>query len=186
MADYKIYYLAPLEYYGVGYEVAYLHSGNIGERHHATLDPFFPEGESIGLDSWYLNGCTFIYPTYENATDSVSFKAEWIPLDHDEMMNQVVLKTASGKLAVYDTGFSDRMLHVKLGKLVTQEKRTRLYKFYRNICKGSLKTFQYIDATGTLYTVKFTQKMMNWTLRFWLKYDITIDMFILDKTDDFV
>jgi len=146
------------------------------------LQPFFPDDESIGLDESYDTGIIFYYPTKIGATDTVTFRSQYFPLDHPDDMNQAIHKSGGGKLSVYGETYSDRVLMIRLDN-VPVEKRQRLYIFLRNIVKMALRTFQYEDETGTLYTVKCIDKQIGWRMKFWLKYAVEVRLYVISKID---
>jgi len=43
---------------------------------------------------------------------------------------------------------------------ITMTNLHRLYKFLMNITKGALKTFAYVDESGTKYTVRWVDKKL--------------------------
>ncbi len=74
------------------------------------MAPFFPEDVSIGLDEAYGEGIIFYYPAKQGVTDTVTFKSQWFPIEPHSTFNQIIQKSGSGKLSVYDSSFQDRIL----------------------------------------------------------------------------
>lgn len=119
--------------------------------------PFFPNDESIGLDESLTTGIVLAYPTFGGATDTVTFAHQNMPVTAWAKKHQTLLLSGGGKHSIYDSTHKGRIIEVKL-KNITMTKLHRLYIFLMNIIEMALKTFEYIDESGTLYKVRFLDK----------------------------
>ena len=141
------------------------------------LAPFFPEDTSVGLDESYGEGIIFYYPTKAGTTDTVTFRSQWLPLEPQDTLDQTIQKSGGGKLSVYDSGHSGRVLIIHLD-LIPLEKRQRLYIFLRNIVIGAKKKFEYEDETGVVYTVRCLDKTLKYPMKYWLKHTAIVKLFV--------
>lgn len=137
-------------------------------------DNWFPEDTSIGLDG-ASNGVKFWYPDKAAATDSVQLRSQQYPLRHRDMLNQHVHELGSGKLSILNATNSGKIIPVSINGVPT-EKRQRLYKFLRNIVVGVLKTFQFEDEAGGLYTVRYWGKVIAMPMEYWLQHVVEIEL----------
>ena len=135
MADYTNGdYLYPLTFYSIPPYVVPLGATLIP----TPLDEMrnqFPDDEHIGIDTPYDTGIVFAYPAIAGATDTVTFRSQWLPVDSRATRRQTKLQSGSGKPSVYDSGYKDRIYEIKL-RNVPMEKIERLYCFMVNIVKG--------------------------------------------------
>lgn len=140
----------------------------------ALPDDWFPEDTSIGLDS-ASTGVKFWYPNKATATDSVQLRSQQFPLKHRDELNQNVHELGSGKLSILNATNSRKIIPVSINGVPT-EKRQRLYKFLRNIAVGVLKTFQFEDEAGGLYTVRYWGKVIAIPMEHWLQHVVEIEL----------
>lgn len=147
----------------------------------SALQPFYPT-EKPGLDEALTEGIAFYYPTYVGATDSATFPSQCLPLDYSETPNQTIHKSAGGQIGVYGQSYTDRVLNIKLQN-VTETKRVQLYKFIANCTKYAKNTFQYIDETGKLYTVRYVSGAWKPTMKGWPLWEVTVELYVISITD---
>lgn len=70
---------------------------------------------------------------------------------------QVVERTGAGTLQVETLGMELRTLELPLSAL-TRSEHDALLNFYRNVCMGAANDFEYEDARGDIYLVKWIGK----------------------------
>jgi len=138
-----------------------------------SLPDDFPSDTSIGIDVCTQTGVVLYYPQKDGATESVCLPSQVWPLERPVKLSQKVIRTASGKVAVYNLDAQDKYIKLKL-KNVPAEKRQRLRIFLLNIVKGALNTFQIEDEGGNLYTVRWVDSEINDRMEFWLKYGVEL------------
>ena len=185
MADYQFYYQPTADYYGTYYTFVVYGQDNFFPPSD-TIEEFYPEGIDVGVDPWPVpgGGIHLAYPNLTTQTAGITFwKGQWFPVEPFETFNQKMLKTGTGEIAVYDSGYTDRIMRIKLGDLIDQATRKRLYKFLRYIVYGAKYKFEVLDETYKAYVVRYVNGMIEQPMRFWLKYDITLELKILEIKD---
>jgi hypothetical protein len=137
---------------------------------------WFPEDTTIGLDTPQATGVKFWYPNKASATDSVQFAAgESYPIDPSDDALQVIQESGSGKVSVYDSTWKRRVIPVHLEQLTTTQ-RMRFYRFFNGITKRAMRSFQFEDEGGNLYTVRFWGSILAAPMEWWLNHTFDIDL----------
>lgn len=174
-------YFGELDYYALYPDAHYFCIGEQTPEFLDELKPHYPCDDNIGLDEVIYGGITFYYPNRAYPSNSVSFEGRWYPLQPHENFDQKLLKSAGGNLSVYDSGFTDRILTVHLGVMVSEYKRWRLYILLSNICHGALWPLQIEDETGKVYTARCITPI-DWDSKVWLKWNITLKFYVESVT----
>lgn len=138
----------------------------------------FPDDEHIGPDTPYDTGLILAYPSIYGASDTVTFESQWLPVDSDTRHNQTRLKSGSGIISIYSSGHKDRIYEIKLNH-VPMEKIERLYIFLNNIIEGAKRTFEILDESGTVYTVKWWDENFPRSMRWWMKHEIVLHFLVI-------
>jgi hypothetical protein len=118
---------------------------------------FFPEDTSIIGSQSYQTGIVFAFPGLPNSSAVVAFEHQSMPVTAEASRNQTLLLSGSGEYSVYDAASKHRIIEVKL-RNITMTQLHHLYIFLVNIAKGALNTFDYLDESGTKYTVRWIDK----------------------------
>lgn len=147
------------------------------------LKTHFPTAVSIGVDEVLSTGIGFYYPTFANPSDSVTFKSQDFPRSSEGGRQQTILISGGGHISVYDGGWVQGIIEVSLSNIL-EIKRERFYNFLVNICKGALRTFQFVEryrdpvggVEALIYTVRWIVPTFKTYTAFWLGSDITIQI----------
>lgn len=104
----------------------------------------------------------FSYPTVASPSTEVEIDNAKDTLPHSRGLRvyQVAFDTDAGEQLVYDWGDSSRTFTVRI-RLISESEKDALVSFYQTTVNGRATAWQFQDALGDTYDVRFAQDVFE-------------------------